>query len=159
VVDVPAEERSNPVLEAARDEFRRGRAIIDLPRGSKVPGRSGWQHERYDEEALLVRLSGGPRNLSILFGEPSGGLVDVDLDCAEARALAAAFLPETDEVFGREGSPGSHLLYVTDPVAKYTKFSDPEAPDEDRATLVEIRSGGHHTIIPPSKHPSGQIVR
>jgi putative DNA primase/helicase len=24
---------------------------------------------------------------------------------------------------------------------------------------VELRSGGQHTIIPPSKHPSGQIVR
>jgi putative DNA primase/helicase len=47
---------------------------------------------------------------------------------------------------------------VTDPVAEYRKFSDPEAPNEDRATLVEIRSGGQHTIIPPSKHPSGQII-
>ena len=156
---MPAEEQSNPYLEAARDEFRRGIAIIDLPYGSKVPGRSGWQHERYDEEALLARLSGEPRNLSILFGEPSGGLVDVDLDCAEARALATELLPETGEIFGREGSPGSHFLYVTDPVARYSKFSDPEAPDENRATLVEIRSGGHHTIIPPSKHPSGQTVR
>jgi hypothetical protein len=158
VVAVPAEQQRNLYLEAARDEFRRGRAVIDLPYGSKVPGRSGWQHERYDEEALLARLSGEPRNLSILFGEPSGGLVDVDLDSAEARTLAAEFLPETGEMFGREGSPGSHLLYVTDPVAEYRKFSDPEAPNEDRATLVEIRSGGQHTIIPPSKHPSGQIV-
>lgn len=156
---MPAKQQRNQYLEAARDEFRRGRAIIDLPYGSKVPGRSGWQHEHYDEEVLFARLSGEPRNLSILFGEPSGGLADVDLDSAEARALAAELLPETGEVFGREGSPGSHFLYVTDPVAKYTKFSDPEAPDEDRATLVEIRSGGQHTIIPPSKHPSGQIVR
>ena len=158
MVAVPAEQQRNIYLEAARDEFRRGRAVIDLPYGSKVPGRSGWQHERYDEEALFARLSGEPRNLSILFGEPSGGLVDVDLDSVEARALAAEFLPETGEMFGREGSPGSHLLYVTDPVAEYRKFSDPEAPNEDRATLVEIRSGGQHTIIPPSKHPSGQIV-
>jgi len=145
-------------LGAALDYRQRGWAVIDLDVGSKSPGRPGWQHERFDEGALRERLSGGPRNVSILFGEPSGGLVDVDLDSAEARSLADEFLPPTASVFGRPGSPGSHRLYVVEPAPDYEMFSDPEGDDKDRATLVEIRSGGQHTIVPPSTHPSGEII-
>jgi hypothetical protein len=136
----------------------RGWEIIDLPRGTKNPGRPGWQNERYDEETIRLRVSGAPRNLSVLLGEPSGGLVDVDLDCPEARVLAGRFLPPTGACFGRASSPRSHLLYVVDPVPAYERYVDPEAPDEDRATLVELRSGGQHTIFPPSTHPSGESI-
>jgi hypothetical protein len=150
-------ERRNPYLEAALDYRSRGWAVIDLDLGTKNPGRQGWQNERYDEEALKACLA-RPRNLSVLLGETSRGLVDVDLDCSEARMLAAAFLPETSSVFGRPSSPRSHRLYVTDPVAKYKQYIDPEEPDEDRAMLMERRSGGQHTIFPPSQHPSGQVI-
>src|SRR5215204_3145672 len=118
----------------------RGWEIIDLPPGTKNPGRPGWQNERYDGETIRSRVSGGPRNLSVLLGKPSGGLVDVDLDCPEARMLAARFLPRTGASFGRASSPQSHLLYVVDPVPEYQRFVDQEAPDQDRATLVELRS-------------------
>jgi DNA polymerase I-like protein with 3'-5' exonuclease and polymerase domains len=140
------------------DYLSRGWAVIDLPHGTKIPGRQGWQNERYDERSLRERLSSGPRNVSVLLGEPSGGLVDVDLDSSEARALANRFLPGTPSIFGRPDSPRSHRLYVTEPVAKYEQFVDPEESDEDRAMLVELRSGGHHTIFPPSQHPSGQAI-
>src|SRR5215211_2585725 len=153
----------------------RGWEIIDLPSGTKNPGRPGWQNERYDEETIRRRVSGGPRNLSVLLGEPSGGLVDVDLDCPEARKLAGRFLPPTGACFGRASSPRSHLLYVVDPVPEYERFVDPEAyvvdpvpeyerfvdpeaQDENRATLVELRSGGQHTVFPPSTHPSGEAI-
>ena len=158
VVAVAAEERSNIVLNAALDYRSRGWAVIDLPDASKVPGRQGWQKERFDEGALRERLSAGPRNVSILFGEPSGGLVDLDLDCAEARTLATEFLPETAAVFGRAGSRGSHRLFVADPVPRYEMFADPEEPNEDRAVLVELRSGGQHSLVPPSRHPTGQEI-
>ena len=155
---MPAEQHPDSYLGAALDYRSRGWAIIDLPLGSKVPGREGWQNERYDEKALAERLAAGPRNVSVLFGEPSGGLVDVDLDSTEARSLASKFLPAKEAIFGRPSSHGSHSLYVADPVAKYRKFADPEESDKDRASLVEIRSGGQHTIVPPSVHPSGETV-
>src|SRR5215203_1943212 len=145
---MPTEERQHTYLDAALNYRQRGWAVIDLDVGSKSPGRPGWQHERFDEGALRERLSGGPRNVSILFGEPSGGLVDVDLDCAEARSLADEFLPPTASVFGRPGSPRSHRLYVVEPAPDYEMFSDLAGDDKDRTTLVEIRSGGHHTIVP-----------
>ena len=44
------------------------------------------------------------------------------------------------------------------PIPGYERFVDPEAPDEDRATLLELRSGGQHTLFPPSTHPSGEAV-
>ena len=146
------------MLNAALDYRSRGWAVIDLPDASKVPGRQGWQKERFDEDALRERLSAGPRNVSILFGKPSGGLVDLDLDCAEARTLATEFLPETAAVFGRAGSRGSHRLFVADPVPRYEMFADPEEPNEDRAVLVELRSGGQHSLVPPSRHPTGQAI-
>ena len=152
------QQKDRTSLESALDYGRRGWAVIDLPQRSKVPGREGWQNERYDEKALAGRLAAGPRNVSVLFGEPSGGLVDVDLDSPEARSLASEFLPTTEAVFGRPSSRGSHSLYVADPVARYRKFADPEVSEEDRASLVEIRSGGQHTIVPPSVHPSGETV-
>src|SRR5690606_32784070 len=50
-------------------------------------------------------------NVGVRLGEPSGWLVDVDLDCAEAIALAPMFLPPT-ATFGRLSKPRSHWLYI-----------------------------------------------
>ncbi len=153
------EQREAGTLEAALDYGRRGYAVIDLDPRKKTPGREGWQKERYDQDALRARFSDGPRNISILFGEPSGGLVDVDLDSKEALALADEFLPTTGSVFGRKSKPRSHRLYATDPAPKYKKFADPGLPaDDERSSLVEIRSGGQHTVVPPSTHPSGESI-
>ncbi len=49
----------NVVLDAALSYMGRGWGVIDLPLGSKNPGRSGWQNERYDEETIRRRISGG----------------------------------------------------------------------------------------------------
>src|SRR5437879_5765343 len=40
-------------------------------------------------------------NVGVLNGEPSGGLLDVDLDASEAVKLAPMFLPATACIFGR----------------------------------------------------------
>jgi hypothetical protein len=47
-------------------------------------------------------------------GEKSGGLCDVDLDCAEALVLWKHFLPDTPSQYGRDGKPKSHHLYRCD---------------------------------------------
>ena len=104
----------------------------------------------------------------------SGGLCDVDLDCAESRALAPYFLPETAAVFGRRSSPQSHWLYVSDLYqnAKRAaeKFEDPTRQGdghEHGVCLIELRTGrvgkeqepiGALSVIPPSTHPSGETV-
>lgn len=61
--------------------------------------------------ALFQRVS---QNIGILMGEASNGLSDVDLDCAEAVAVAPYFLPKSDAIFGRAGNPSSHWLFQAD---------------------------------------------
>ena len=88
-------------------------------------------------------------------GEPSGDLVDVDLDCPEALELAPFFLPGTGCSFGREGKPRSHLLF-TSAIPSTVQHSDPEA---DKDMLVELRSTGGQTVFPGSVHATGEATR
>jgi bifunctional DNA primase/polymerase-like protein/uncharacterized protein DUF927 len=91
-------------------------------------------------------------NIGVLLGVRSGGLVDVDLDCPEALALAPLVLPTTDAKFGRLSKPESHWLYACDPVPETSQFQF------DKSMLVEARSTGVQTMFPPSIHPEGEMV-
>lgn len=143
------------VIEEARRQTRLGRRVIPIPGGSKNPNRKGWQDLRLTLEELPRYFNNG-QNLGLLCGEPSGGLVDVDLDAPEALALASHFLPATGMRHGRPSAPESHAWYVAPEITKTTKFRDPTEPDDDRSILVEIRSTGGQTVLPPSRHPQGE---
>jgi hypothetical protein len=85
-----------------------------------------------------------------MLGPASGNLVDIDLDCAEAIALADMYLPVTGAVFGRPAKPRSHRLFIA-PGAVYESFIDPS----DGKTILELRASGrdggaHMTLLPPS---------
>jgi hypothetical protein len=115
----------------------------------------GWPHLRIEEGDLGLYFNGHPQNLGLLLG--ASGVVDVDLDCEEARALGGHFLPPTC-TFGRESAPRSHFLYRTTERRHTRKFQ------VGRETLVEYRDTSqegtpHQTVIPPSVHPSGELVR
>lgn len=93
-------------------------------------------------------------NVGLLMGLHSNGCVDVDLDTPEAVVLAPTFLPGTDAVFGRSSRPRSHRLYRVEGDVPTRRFQDP-----DGKTLLELRSTGTQTIVPPSVHPGGERVR
>ena len=93
-------------------------------------------------------------NIGVVLGEPSNGLVDIDLDCKEAVALAKQFLPHTDLRFGRESSPESHLVFGIEEPGSSVQFSS-----SDKGMLLEYRSTGTQTMFPPSIHPEGETVR
>jgi hypothetical protein len=76
-------------------------------------------------------------NVGVLLGDPSGGLVDVDLDCEQALLVAEQFLPPTGAVFGRPGRPNSHHLYVAPAIEKTQQLRD-----VDGAMILELRSTG-----------------
>ena len=65
------------------------------------------------------------QNIGLLLGEPSGGLIDVDLDSTEALALAPILLPDTDCIFGRQSKQGSHRLDIASPLVNTVKFQSP----------------------------------
>jgi putative DNA primase/helicase len=133
--------------------IKRGWKVIPVPYKSKAPNTKGWPDLRLGSDDINAHFASTNQNVGVLLGEPSGWLVDVDLDCAEAVELAADLLPETDATFGRKSRPKSHRLYVAKnaPSAKFE--------DTDGSMLLEIRSTGLQTIFPPSTHPSGERVR
>jgi KaiC/GvpD/RAD55 family RecA-like ATPase len=111
---------------------------------------SGWPSIAHTEDS--VRREFRPAdNVGALMGEPSGWIVDVDLDSEEAVRIAPDILPPTRS-FGRKSKPRSHYLYrVLN--AKTRKWEDAE-----RRMIVELRSTGCQTMMPGSTHPSGERV-
>lgn len=138
------------LLDAARWYLARGYAPIPVPAGTKVPVLKGWTDLRLSEADLPQHFN-GTGNIGVLLGEPSGWLVDVDLDCEEAVALAPAFLPPTGAKSGRPGKPSSHWWYVCEG-GKTRKHQDPAS----KKMIVELRSTGAQTVVGPSIHPSGE---
>jgi DNA polymerase I-like protein with 3'-5' exonuclease and polymerase domains len=151
-----------------RDQFRCGRTDIAgrlLERGfvpvpllfrEKKPAIPEWQKlTREDVEARLQELFGKPCNIGVLLGTPSGGLIDIDLDCPEAARAAPLLLPPTGMVWGRPSrGSATHYGYRVD--APPAKASTPFiAPDGKR--LVEVRSTGGQTLL-WGEYPEGEEV-
>lgn len=104
---------------------------------------------------------GQSSNIGLLLGEPSGGLVDSDLDCREAIAVAPLLLPPTGWISGHRDKPRSHWWYVVaNPPAKASeRFDDPVRDNDDpQRLLLEFRSTGGQTVVPPSVHESGEPI-
>jgi hypothetical protein len=138
-------------LDDGGEAVRRGWWIVSIPPGEKAPRRQGWPDQRLsadDVECHLARRG----NIGALLGPRAGELVDADLDCVEALALADLYLPPTQAEFGRHSKPRSHRLYVA-PAARYESFGDPLL--DGKNTIVELRAAGrdggaHQTLLPPS---------
>lgn len=138
------------LLDAAFAYTARGFRVVPVPAGRKGPVRKGWQDLRLGPDELPLHFN-GTGNIGLLLGEPSGHLVDVDLDCDAAIELADEFLPHTSVVTGRPSAPRSHRWFIADDV-RTKKHVDPV----DRSSIVEIRSTGGQTLVGPSVHPSGE---
>lgn len=128
----------------------RGWNLARLRPKSKAAAENDWPNQRPEAADFL-----DGDNVGILWGEPSGGLVDVDIDDKAAAVTVRAWLPKTGAVFGRDGKPDSHLVYrAIGGIPKSAQFKDPDGP-----LLGELRSTGLQTMAPPSIHPSGEPVR
>jgi len=139
---------------AARDLLERLKIMpLPVPYKSKNPNRPGWEQERVTLEELPERFDGARLNVGGMWGEPSGGAVDVDLDCPQVKRTAARFLPETAAVYGHAGSRRSHALYRC--AGGTTPARTRRWKDVDGKTLVELRSTGGHSLAPGSVHPDG----
>jgi len=121
-------------------------AYLELKPQSKIPVATDWPNKG---EAADIALSRN-HNLGIVLGA-SSGLLDVDLDCMEAKALADVILPEPVATFDRGSTDSGHYLYQTTSFGVRKSFTS----DKSRTTLVELRGDGAQTMIPPSIHPNG----
>jgi hypothetical protein len=152
---------------AARRFLAQGYAM--LPVNGKRPWdvaagaeRREWNSYTLTEATLEAELGPGITGLGVRLGAPSADVADVDLDSAEALAVAASWLPPTTCIFGRASKRRSHWLYTTTPPPKSLLCTDyPDAPARTPSStmLVELRSTGLQTIVPPSLHlESGERV-
>lgn len=130
-------------VKAATDYHRRGFMPVAVPSGRKGPVTKGWQNTIYTEDELSTRFNGNG-NIGLLLGAPSRNLVDVDLDCREALALADKFLPETPAVTGRPIAPRSHWWYFAEGV-ETTQYRDPQTKEHDRRAARCWRSDACRT--------------
>jgi hypothetical protein len=143
------------LLVMARSYFQRGWMPLPVPFRSKNPGFDGWQNFTVTEADLPQHFNEQRQNIGVLLGRASGDLADVDLDCAEAVALAPHFLPVTGAIFGRQARPRSHWLYVA-PIPNKVTFTNPVTGKR----LVEILTNGQQAIFPGSAHKdTGELVR
>jgi hypothetical protein len=142
------------VLHAAREYLRNGFKVVPVPYREKGPQLKGWPKLRLERRELREYFP-DKCNIGLLLGRVSNDLVDVDLDCKEARRLAPHFLPTTSLVHGRESNRCSHWWYRAKDFRGLQKFNDVDG----KSCLLELRSGGHQTLVPPSVHPSGERLR
>jgi putative DNA primase/helicase len=134
--------------EAAQEYIAKGWSVVPLePRDKKALLRD-WQNRTFAPDDFKAAS-----NIGVKLGEPSGGLVDVDLDCPEAIAFVDEFLPTTGATFGHGEHPQSHRLYVCDAPGRTRRWTT-----ADGAVIVELRGTGGQTMFPPSIHPNGESV-
>ena len=154
-----------PVAQAALAYRRRLGIPVPIPKRSKAPVLKRGETLRPSLAEVRRLFSGGEPtagNVGILLGEPSGGLIDIDLDSREALALAPAVLPPTPARFGRPSKPDSHWLYQCAPsdapLPATRRFREGGRGGAGTSCLVELRSSGAQTVFPPSTHPSGETI-
>ena len=147
-----------PCGRAALEYVRRGWAVIPIHAGDKRPAmKHGLNDWTDDPESVIKCWKMHPEfNVGIVCGQPSHGLMVIDLDVDESKGKdGKATLSEWEVVHGKlpetvksiTGSGGIHLLYVVDTDIR---------PSTNATMGVDIRCSGSYIVAPPSIHPNGQ---
>lgn len=123
---------------------------VPLRPRSKRPKNTHWTQLRLDGAKLKQAFKVGD-NIGALWGEPSKHATDLDLDLEEACLVAPHIIPETF-IYGRRDKLRSHYVYRC-PGAETKKWQIGRG--SDIGTVVEIRSTGAQSVLPPSIHPDG----
>lgn len=150
-------------IRSARDAVDRGLNPIPLWPLTKRPVPSNWTSSEPERaldafsealEKARERNLTSPLNVGLVL---SPSLVDVDLDHPRAIRLARKLLPPTPMMHGRASARDSHWWYrVTDaydPSPGIKAYRLPDLNGRSGETIIEYRSTGGQTMIPPSTHP------
>lgn len=154
-MQVEADPRTTAIYDAAEQYVRLGISVIPIQPGTKEPPvgvrwgeyatRIADASERYEwfvERGWQIAVVSGP---------VSGWLVPLDFDGDGGYESLAARFPRVRTLPRlRTGSGKTHVwLRVPRPTRKYVTH----APD---GSNLEVRSGTHYTLVPPSIHPCGE---
>ncbi len=145
--------------QAARLYLTLGYQPVAFAYGTKGPTAKGWNELRMVAGEIDRFFPPDQQmNIGLLTGEPSGNLLDVDLDAPEAVLVAPYLLPPTEMIHGREGKPASHWWYKVEQSQRSKQFKDQNPEPTGTVMLVELRGSGVQTTVPPSIHPSGEAI-
>jgi hypothetical protein len=136
-------------LEIAKQYCEEGLYPIPVQyKGKKPTVPTDWTNLKVTPDNAEQYFNGKETNIGILLGD---GLIDIDIDDERLLGLAKDILPPSGLVFGRASKRSSHYLYKSDhqETKKYT-FGN--------KTLIEIRSKGCQTVVPPSTHIEGEVI-
>jgi hypothetical protein len=144
-----AQSKSTDFLaQTAEDWLARGVYTVPLRSRSKRPKGTNWPHLRLVEEDFRNGAFKPGDNIGALWGEASDHATDIDLDMEEAVWVAEYILPETF-IYGRTGKEDSHYVY------RIVGAETHKWQVSELGTIIEIRSTGAQSVIPPSRHPEG----
>lgn len=146
------------ILEAALEYAARGFAVIPVAAHAKKPlNENGSRKPSRDPEVIRGWWQRWPdANVGIVTGEPSGGLVVIDIDVDEDKgkdgfAAIVAWQQEHGNfpgtVTARTGRGGWHLYYRSNKLYK----------NGQNANLsIDLRGDGGYIVAPPSVHANGK---
>lgn len=144
-------------LQRAALEYRERFGFTTIPiiaeGDRKKPRFAEWKEKAPKSDAEITSAFSAEGNIAVICGAASGNLIDIDVDDEDAHRLAPQFLPKTDFVYGRSGTPMGHWMYRSaDVPPPYKKLS------HEKKCLVEFRStDGQYTVLPPSVHETGEV--
>lgn len=158
-------DQSKSLYTHLEEYIKQGRKVIPFRYQSKKRLLNG--SGNLDVVNIQQYFSNEPRNIGIELGAASGGLIDIDLDCPQAIALAPYFLPITKR-FGRQSAPASHWIFTATnnkrgsggpDGLKTHQFMNPDPTENnEHHTLVELRANSAVTVFPGSVHESGEPI-
>ena len=170
-----SKERSSPnrrteLLPAVRAYAAANYRVVPLqPRDKKPDG--SWNGPRLTNDELSARFATGAANAGLAFGAPSNGLVDLDFDSSVAARIGDVLLGQLP-ADGRVSAPRSHRLVIcaearaADGPCRHVEFKLPgSVADHPRLQgahgrmILEVRANGCYSMVPPSTHPSGELVQ
>src|ERR1051326_5153302 len=122
-----------------------GIAFVPISAETKKP-----YHEDWPRRAFVDADFGPTDSVGGIWGERSKGLTDLDADTIEAGRITRAFLTKGPQ-WGSPKKPFGHTL-VLSPGTKTKKFI---SPFDDKPTIIEIRSTGSQSVLPPSPYSGG----
>lgn len=143
------------LLHAAQQYHALGWTLTRVEPGGKAPLDTAWQHAHPPSPAELDRWFGRDGcNIGLRTGGVSAGIHDLDVDDEALGRLAGQLAPPwvADCPTWTRGNRPHLLVRLADPLPyRAYRYAG--------RIVLELRGDGHQSVLPPSRHPSGDRYR